>query len=154
MAIAHTKGVKPMQYLQIILVGVGVPIFTLLFNRWCKVHDEKNNKESAELKAINEWKKDVKNDIKRLENKLDKHIEMDDERNAIQIRVRIQRFDSDLRQHGFDSKTKEEYEQFFSDCKAYNLYCDENPNFRNQVTHFAEKHAEECYKRCLMENVF
>ena len=143
-----------MQYLQLLLVGVGVPIFTLLFNRWCTVRDKKSNKESAELRAINDWKKEVKKDISRLENKLDEHIRIDDERNAVQVRVRIQRFDADLRKEGYDCKTKEEFEQFFSDCRSYNLYCDANPNFKNQMTVFSEKHAEDCYKKCLSNNVF
>lgn len=137
---------------QMILAVVGLiagdGILQVILRRVWEVKDKNSDKDS-ELKRI---LADLKNDISNLNDKLDAHIESDDERHAIQCRMRILRFNDELL-HDI-SHTKEHFDQTLIDCSSYEKYCKAHPDFKNDITMMADKHIHDVYMECTMKGTF
>lgn len=88
--------------------------------------------------------KDKNGKLAKIEQKLDEHIRVDDERNAVQCRIRIVRFAEEIRER---TPHQERYQQIFEDCRIYNSYCEEHPNFKNEVTVESEKLIREDFHK-------
>ena len=74
----------------------------------------------------------------------------EDERDAVNKRVRILRFEDELQEERRHSKDR--FDQVLSDISGYNQYCDEHPDFKNEqtvatVTHIRKIYAERLEKR-------
>lgn len=76
----------------------------------------------ADLKAVQEAQKETR-DV------LDKHIEADDERNADTLRMRILHFNNELLRG--DRHTREDFIEILAVIDAYEQYCKNRPNYRN-----------------------
>ena len=67
----------------------------------------------------------------------------EDERDAVNKRVRILRFEDELQR---DQKhTKESFDQVMSDITDYNQYCTDHPKFRNDQTVQTVEHIRRVY---------
>lgn len=87
-----------------------------------------------------------------LDKKITDQGEKEDERAAVNHRVRILRFGDELlegRKH-----TKDSYDQVLTDITDYNQYCDDHPKFRNNQTMATVKYIEDSYQERLKKHDF
>lgn len=118
---------------EIILTILGAVLSSGLIQFFINRHDGKNDK------------------LDRIERKLDNHIKEDDQRDAIQCRVRIISFADDLRQ-GIE-RSKSSYDQCLADIDNYDKYC-KTTDFRNGITTASEDYIKESYRKHLSNNDF
>lgn len=103
--------------------------------------------------------KSLEGQIKALEKKVDavdtKQVALDyefAERNAVNCRVRILRFDDELRRKLKHSQ--ESFYQAFEDIDVYEKYCDAHPEFKNNKTISAKERIKAAYDGCMEQNDF
>ena len=87
-----------------------------------------------------------------LDGKMDRHIQADDQRHAVEVRTRILRFDEELLLNG--RHTKEHFDQILGDITYYDNYCREHPTFKNQITVHASENITRVYDKCKREHSF
>ena len=84
-------------------------------------------------RAINDEVLESVEDVKRAQRDtrkaLDEHIRSDDERNADTLRMRILHFNNDLLRG--DRHTREDFIEILAVIDAYEQYCKNHPNYRN-----------------------
>lgn len=97
-------------------------------------------------KAVNG---DVIEKLDKVESRLDKHIRMDDERNADMHRTRILEFNTSLIR-GL-RHTEEDFNEILYNINCYEQYCTEHPEYQNNRAVHAIKNIERVYDEC-MEN--
>ena len=74
------------------------------------------------------------------------------ESSAVTSRYRILRFDDEILH---DVKhTKEHFDQILLDIDVYEKFCDDHPDFKNNLAVMAIKHIKEIYQKCSRENSF
>lgn len=121
-----------------LLIGGGVFAFVqFLITR----HDEKDSKVSEILSAID---------------KLDKRVgrmeEKENEREAINFRVRILRFGDEMLEGRLHSK--DSYDQVLSDGDGYERFCAAHPEFRNNITVETLDNIKRSYRKRLTKGDF
>ena len=87
----------------------------------------------------------IESDVRRIEKK-------QDEQQAIMARVRILRFGDELLRD--IPHSKEHYDQTLGDIKTYETYCQDNPEFENNVTVCTIKNIRDCYMERLKKHDF
>ena len=71
---------------------------------------------------------------------------------AVTCRVRILRFSDELY---MDTKhTKEHFDQIVEDITQYELYVENNPEFRNGITTIASENIKSTYRHCMDQQLF
>ena len=107
-------------------------------------------------RAINGEVLDSVEDVKRAQRDtrkaLDEHIRSDDERNADTLRMRILHFNNDLLRG--DRHTREDFIEILAVIDAYERYCKNHPNYRNNRAVFAIKNIGEVYADRLRKRDF
>ena len=103
--------------------------------------DKKNDTNTELLKAIGGLSEKVDN----LEAK-------EDEDKAIQHRVRILRFNDELKEGRKHSK--ESFDQVLSDTTYYRKYREHNKDFENDMTVEAVNNIKRVYRKCMVERDF
>ena len=74
------------------------------------------------------------------------------ESSAVTSRYRILRFDDEILH---DIKhSKEHFDQILLDIDVYEKFCEEHPDFKNNLAVMAIKHIKEIYSNCSRENSF
>lgn len=90
-------------------------------------------------RAINDEVLESVEDVKRAQRDtrkaLDEHIRSDDERNADTLRMRILHFNNDLLRG--DRHTREDFIEILAVIDAYEQYCKNHPNYRNNRANHA-----------------
>lgn len=71
---------------------------------------------------------------------------------AVNCRARILRFGDEVLHGG--QHTKDHFDQVLRDITSYEHYCDEHPEFENNVTELTSARIKEIYLRCLSDNDF
>ena len=119
------------------LIAAAVSIITLLLQRkWVK--EDRNNGVLAKLSEI--------------EKSLSAHIDQNEQDSAKQARTRILRFADEC---GRGVQHSQEYfESVMDDITAYNLYCSDNPSFKNSKAKTSIKIVEDIYEDCLKNHKF
>ena len=74
------------------------------------------------------------------------------ESTAVTSRYRILRFDDEILHNVKHSK--EHFDQILLDIDVYEKFCDEHPDFKNNLAVMAIKHIKEIYHKCSKENSF
>lgn len=74
------------------------------------------------------------------------------EEKAVTCRARILRFGDECL-HG-EQHTKDHFDQTLRDIAVYERYCEEHPEFENNVTEMTSDRIKEIYRRCLSTNDF
>lgn len=121
-----------------VLVGGGILAFIqFLINR----HDNKNDR----LKGLTEA-------IEKLSEKVDKIDEKGDERNAVNMRVRILRFRDEML--AGQGHTHDSFQQVLGDIDEYEKYCDKHEDFRNNQTVATIEHIKRNYAERLEKHDF
>lgn len=74
------------------------------------------------------------------------------ESSAVTSRYRILRFDDEILH---DVKhSKEHFDQILLDIDVYEKFCEEHPDFKNNIAVMAIEHIKEIYSKCSRENSF
>lgn len=74
------------------------------------------------------------------------------ESSAVTSRYRILRFDDEILH---DVKhTKEHFDQILLDIDVYEKFCEEHPDFKNNLAVMAIKHIKTIYQKCSTDNSF
>lgn len=74
------------------------------------------------------------------------------ESSAVTSRYRILRFDDEILH---DVKhSKEHFDQILLDIDVYEKFCEEHPDFKNNLAVMAIEHIKEIYSKCSRENSF
>lgn len=121
-----------------VLIGGGIFAFIeFLINRHDKKHDR--------LKGITEA-------IEKLTEKVDALDQKGDERNAINMRVRILRFRDEML--AGQGHTHDSFQQVLGDIDEYEKYCEKHPDFRNNQTTTTIEHIKANYKERLEKHDF
>ena len=127
-----------LQTIIVALLGGGVVgLVEFLIRR----HDAKKDKNSEILMTL-----------RRLEDKIDAVDSKGDERNAVEMRVRILRFRDEMlegRNHTHDS-----FQQVLGDVDEYEEYCSIHPEFRNNQTVATIEHIKKNYQERLEKHDF
>lgn len=92
---------------------------------------------------------DVIKKLDKMENRLDEHIRMDDERNADLHRARILQFNTELLRN--IRHTEEDFNEILYNIDCYEKYCTEHPEYQNNRAVHAIKNIDRVYDEC-MEN--
>lgn len=100
-------------------------------------------------RAIN---KDVIEKVDELDKKVDKLEKKSDERNATLCRTHILRFGDEILHDVPHSK--EHYDNILVDIDTYEEYCNENPEYRNNIAVATIKHIKNMYQKHLEEDSF
>ncbi len=74
------------------------------------------------------------------------------ESSAVTSRYRILRFDDEIL-HNI-RHTKEHFDQILLDIDVYERFCDDHPDFKNNLAVMAIKHIKSIYEKCSKENSF
>lgn len=121
-----------------VLVGGGLFAFIeFLVNR----HDTNNDKFKEVFEAI-----------EKLTGKVDDLAAKSDERNAVNMRVRILRFRDEML--AGQSHTHDSFQQVLNDIDDYEKYCDRCPDFKNNQTVATIEHIKRNYAERLEKHDF
>ena len=132
-----------------VLLGGGILAFIqFLITR----SDNKKDKDSAVLKAINDLRVSMDERFQQLDKKVDMVDAKGDERAAVISRVRILRFNDELQSN--QKHSKDSWDQVMSDITDYNSYCDSHEGFRNGQTGATVEYITEQYKARLEKHDF
>lgn len=98
--------------------------------------------------------RELKNQISRLDGRLDTIEENQEKHIATLARTHILRFADEQRQLVKSGATHSEeyFKQQLQDIDTYNAYCDTHPNFSNGLTVMASEYIKEEYKRVYLNN--
>lgn len=88
----------------------------------------------------------------KLDKKLDKLQESNDERMTLTWRYRILRFDDEIRHD--EKHTKEHFDQILEDITNYEQHCRTHPNFENNKAVLAIENIKKVYQKCTEEGTF
>ena len=100
-------------------------------------------------RAIN---KDVIQKVDKIEQNLADVEKKVGESTAVNARYRILRFDDELLH---DVKhTKEHFDQILYDIDTYEKYCNDHPDFKNNLAVMAIRHITKVYQQCSRDNLF
>ena len=94
----------------------------------------------------------MKNDINDMQKTIATMQEEEEERNAVNCRIRILGFSDEVAHK--QRHSKESFDQVLSDIDVYERYCAEHPKFMNNKTVIAKKRIVEAFDHCLAENDF
>lgn len=121
-----------------VLVGGGLFAFIeYMISRHDKKHDR--------LKSLTEA-------VDKLSEKIDMIDQKGDERNAVNMRVRILRFRDEML--AGQSHTHDSFQQVLSDIDEYDKFCERNPGFRNNQTAATIEHIKSNYMERLERHDF
>ena len=103
------------------------------------------------------WKKDDQQDVilaklDQIEKRMDRMEAEDAEREAKDARIRILRFGDECAHEVRHSR--EHFEQLIEDVDAYETYCAEHPDFKNNKAVLTIKIIKDTYQRRLVSNDF
>lgn len=74
------------------------------------------------------------------------------ESSAVTSRYRILRFDDEILHEV--RHTKEHFDQILLDIDVYEGFCDEHPDFKNNLAVMAIRHIKQVYQKCSTDNSF
>ena len=74
------------------------------------------------------------------------------ESSAVTSRYRILRFDDEILHEV--RHTKEHFDQILLDIDVYEGFCDEHPDFKNNIAVMAIRHIKQVYQKCSTDNSF
>ncbi len=94
---------------------------------------------------------EVKAQQRRTQEDLEKHVRVDDERNADLHRARILQFNRELLRESEPTHTEEDFNEILYNISCYERYCETHPDYQNNRAVHAIKNIERVYDQ-LMES--
>lgn len=95
---------------------------------------------------------DVIDKLDKVENRLDEHIRIDDERNADLHRARILQFNTELLRN--IRHTEEDFNEILYNIDCYEKYCTDHPEYQNNRAVHAIKNIDRVYDECMKNHDF
>lgn len=95
---------------------------------------------------------DISRELTEIKMKLERHVTMDDRRNADDHRTRILHFNNELLRN--IEHTKEEFVEVLAEIDAYESYCEEHPDYPNNRAVLAIQNIKDNYKERLQRHDF
>lgn len=95
---------------------------------------------------------EIMDEVKLINDKLDDHIKLEEEETIRRVRQRILHFNDEIlsgRRH-----SKEHFNEILEDINAYESYCAEHPDYKNNRAVLAISTIKDVYKECLREHDF
>ena len=133
-------------------LGSGIVIFVIVLTI-IQIAPIKIDPWKAIARAIgNAINHDIKKDIKEVKDEVLSIKTENDERHAIACRIRILIFNDELLRN--IDHTKDYFDQILTDIDGYEMYCEDHPEFKNNMTLFAIKNIKDCYANCLSNHKF
>lgn len=96
--------------------------------------------------------KELRVEHRELKEDLQTHIDVSDERDIKQCRLRILRFNDELLQG--TRHTKEHFDNILEDIDEYETYCRTHPNYENNKAVLAISNCKKTYLKCVDEKSF
>lgn len=96
--------------------------------------------------------KSLQDDVSTLNKEVKKNANEMEKQNAVNCRVRILRFGDEII-HGV-LHSKDSFDQTLQDITTYTNYCNEHPDFKNDMTALTSKRIEEAYEECMRKGTF
>lgn len=131
-------------------------IFVIWSIGFIKVKDKEGKSDSLWARLLKKAGEDINfkvfEEIKKVDNKLDKHIEDENLEKAKKCRQRILRFSDEIYQGRLHSK--EHYEDIIDDIDLYEEFCKAHPDFPNNKALLAIENIKETYKENLDSHSF
>ena len=93
----------------------------------------------------------LEDSIKNVDNKLDEHIKLEEEREATTARQRILRFNDEIINGA--NHSKEHYEDMIQHIDTYEKFCEEYPDYKNNKCKLAIENIKETYHKRCMEKI-
>lgn len=90
--------------------------------------------------------------VSELDTKINQVRDADEEKGAIDCRVRILQFGDEVRR-GI-KHSQEHFDQILADMSAYDRYCAEHPNFKNEKTVLTSQRIRAVYTKCMEQDDF
>lgn len=100
---------------------------------------------TAQINALSREVDGVRTELQKLQRESEEH-------SAISCRVRILRFGDEVL-HGI-RHSKDHFDQILTDITSYNRYCQNHPEFKNNMTELTSHRIEEIYMERLEKNDF
>lgn len=126
-----------------------VEISPLKLNPWKKIGSAIGHIVNGSLE---EKIDNMSKEISTIKNRIDDLQENINQNEAINCRNRILQFGDEIL-HGM-LHSKDRFDQTFIDIKTYNNYCNEHPNFENNVTGMTVERIKNVYRELLKKNDF
>ena len=124
--------------------GIGSGIMAILL-AWLQRKWKKEDNSADQLAVLSK-------NLDKLEKRIDRMEAKDEEREAKNARIRILRFGDECR---FDVKhSQEHFEQIIEDVDAYETFCADHPDFKNNKAALTIQIIKETYQRRLLNNDF
>ena len=95
---------------------------------------------------------DLENKVDEIQSRQEAAEAIEEEREAVNCRIRILSFSDELRRNIRHSQ--ESFDQVLSDIDNYEKYCDAHPNFKNNKTITAKERIKSAYEGCMDQNDF
>lgn len=95
---------------------------------------------------------DLENKVDEIQSRQEVAEAIEEEREAVNCRIRILSFSDELRRNIRHSQ--ESFDQVLSDIDNYEKYCDAHPNFKNNKTITAKERIKAAYEGCMDQNDF
>lgn len=95
---------------------------------------------------------DLENKVDEIQSRQEAAEAIEEEREAVNCRIRILSFSDELRRNIRHSQ--ESFDQVLSDIDNYEKYCDAHPNFKNNKTVTAKERIKAAYEGCMDQNDF
>ena len=122
----------------VILVMSLLEVSKIKINPWSMMGNVLNKGILTKMEKLEKDVADVKREIS--------------ESSAVTSRYRILRFDDEIL-HG-TMHTKEHFDQILLDIDVYEKFCEEHPDFKNNLAVMAIFHIKEVYQKCSKEKAF
>lgn len=104
-------------------------------------------------KAMNgEWQRQMDERMDKFESKIDKLEANMEESDAKMNRTKILRFGDEILRG--QKHSKDHFDEILQSITEYDIYCENNPNFKNHMTDIVSKQIMATYEKCREENSF
>ncbi len=97
---------------------------------------------------------EVKKQQHKTQEELERHIKMDDERNADLHRARILQFNRELLRETEPSHIEEDFNEILYNMSCYEHYCENHPDYQNNRAVHAIKNIERVYDQMMEDHGF
>lgn len=102
-------------------------------------------------KGVSDKIDNLEDSIKKVDNKLDEHIKLEEEREATTSRQRILRFNDEIINGA--NHSREHYEDMIQHIDTYEKFCADYPDYQNNKCKMAIANIKETYHKKCMEKI-
>jgi hypothetical protein len=141
------------ELITILIAAIAAPGFwevikTIITN----IHDRLTGTTRISITEVGEKLDSQQKDIAQLKTSVAALEENETQKEVVNARRRILRFNDELLRK--DDHSKEYFDDILNDVKTYEMYCRSHPDYPNGKADMAVRNIERCYELCLQKNSF